>query len=1069
MNSHRSFLTILRINLQASVFLLGLMLAPVSVLAQAGWHPQTLPALSAGVTYSLNGIEAVSATEVWLAGRLSTGEAAILKTLDGSSWSLVFSKGGDTDPWRSFGEFISLSVVDGNHAWAAGINGLTAYTTDGGATWLREANGCNAGNVGGTVMHNHGLKAVGATNVWATGWSDPYGLIWHRPYSGNCSDWGYYPYRQEFVGGDVLAIDAVDDQNAWAVGYCGIVHTADGGGTWTTEVASPGSLLNDVAVVSSSVAWAVGDSGRIMKTIDGGASWVVQGSGVTANLHGISAVSADVAWAVGESGTIIKTVDGGATWRSQVSGAATTMRRITAVDVNTAWAIDNQAAVLAVTDGGVYQPLSAPGIGGVSPAGGPIAGGSTIDVSGRDFRPGARVYFGGIEAASVTYNAWALTVTTPTHAAGIVDVTVVNPDGQSATMANAFAFADTQPLIVSLEPSYGYVNTGVELSVYGAGLTPDESATTPVPTVNVNGTAVDGTDAGYGYVHASFPSNLLTTAGLANVTVTTDAGTSNTLPFSVNHGSVYVSYSSSAVTVPSLSGPIEVTFFDKSDSGSLKAAKVPATPERVNGSSTAFPSGYAFLPSYYYVITAEDLTSYGAANICFPYAEADITSAGLDESKLRLLRYVPESYSWTDVTFTLDTTANVICGTTAALGSYFAFAQSPTPAPAVSSVLPAISPPAGGSTVTISGSLFAPNATVTFGGVAATEVTVVNGIKITATVPAHALGVVDVVVTNPDARSGTLIGGFEYVGPPMVISVTPDSGHYGTEITVTGTGFRSGGTITFGGNTMWGASVTDTTITGEVPGHAAGLVDVVVTNADGQTGMLANAFTYVPAPAIAYVEPNGGPVEGGTTVTVKGTGFQTGATVVFDGTEATDVVVVNATTITAATPAHDAGTISVTVTNPDGQSGAISGIYRGFTYGKSPSIITWENPASITYGTRLSATQLNASANVEGTFSYSPAVGNLASMGTIPLTVQFTPTDTDIYTRAQKSVSLVVLPAQGDLNADGAVNVQDAVMVLQLLSARTPSTPNVGADVNNDDTIGLEEAIFILQKAAGMR
>ena len=58
------------------------------------------------------------------------------------------------------------------------------------------------------------------------------------------------------------------------------------------------------------------------------------------------------------------------------------------------------------------------------------------------------------------------------------------------------------------------------------------------------------------------------------------------------------------------------------------------------------------------------------------------------------------------------------------------------------------------------------------GGVLATGVVVVGAGTITATTPAHAAGVVDVVVTNPDSQSGTLAGGFTYgsVGPAMSVS-----------------------------------------------------------------------------------------------------------------------------------------------------------------------------------------------------------------------------------------------------------------------------------------------------------
>ena len=56
-------------------------------------------------------------------------------------------------------------------------------------------------------------------------------------------------------------------------------------------------------------------------------------------------------------------------------------------------------------------------------------------------------------------------------------------------------------------------------------------------------------------------------------------------------------------------------------------------------------------------------------------------------------------------------------------------------------------------------------------------------------------------------------------------------------------------------------------------------------------------------------------------------------------------------------------------------------------------VLTWPAPAAITQGTALGATQLNATANVPGTFVYSPAAGTVLPVGTHTLRVTFTPTD----------------------------------------------------------------------------
>jgi hypothetical protein len=80
--------------------------------------------------------------------------------------------------------------------------------------------------------------------------------------------------------------------------------------------------------------------------------------------------------------------------------------------------------------------------------------------------------------------------------------------------------------------------------------------------------------------------------------------------------------------------------------------------------------------------------------------------------------------------------------------------------------------------------------------------------------------------------------------------------------------------------------------------------------------------------------------------------------------------------------------------------------------GTTPEV-TWAAPAAITQGTALSGTQLNATANVPGTFAYTPAAGTVLPVGTHTLTALFTPTDTATYTTAVASVTLVVNAGPG--------------------------------------------------------
>jgi len=171
---------------------------------------------------------------------------------------------------------------------------------------------------------------------------------------------------------------------------------------------------------------------------------------------------------------------------------------------------------------------------------------------------------------------------------------------------------------------------------------------------------------------------------------------------------------------------------------------------------------------------------------------------------------------------------------------------------------------------------------------------------------------------------------------PTVTSISPNSGtiNGGTAVSITGTGFLAGATVSMGGTASTGVTVVNsTTITATTPAHATGPVNVIVTNSDTQSGTLTQGFTYTtgsnPPPTLTGVSPASGTAAGGTAVTLTGTGFLAGATVSLGGTPATGVTVVNSTSITATTPAHAAGTVSVVVTNSDTQSGTLT---QGFTF-----------------------------------------------------------------------------------------------------------------------------------------
>ena len=88
--------------------------------------------------------------------------------------------------------------------------------------------------------------------------------------------------------------------------------------------------------------------------------------------------------------------------------------------------------------------------------------------------------------------------------------------------------------------------------------------------------------------------------------------------------------------------------------------------------------------------------------------------------------------------------------------------------------------------------------------------------------------------------------------PTITAAISPDNGPTagGTSITITGTGFQAGATVTVGGNACTGVNVASaSSISCTTAAHAAGASDVVVTNTDTQSVTANGAFTFVAPPS----------------------------------------------------------------------------------------------------------------------------------------------------------------------------------------------------------------------------
>ncbi len=150
--------------------------------------------------------------------------------------------------------------------------------------------------------------------------------------------------------------------------------------------------------------------------------------------------------------------------------------------------------------------------------------------------------------------------------------------------------------------------------------------------------------------------------------------------------------------------------------------------------------------------------------------------------------------------------------------------------------------------------------------------------------------------------------------------------------------------------------------------------------------------------------------------------------------------------------------LSVTFTPTDSANHAVAtqAVHLAVTStGQVAPVLTWANPAPITKGTTLSATQLNATASVPGTFAYSPGPGVIPDAGTATLSVAFTPSDTTKYSAATKTVSLAVTATDKAApaiawNAPAAITSGTALSATQLnATTSVPGTfaysPGMGA------------------------
>ena len=161
--------------------------------------------------------------------------------------------------------------------------------------------------------------------------------------------------------------------------------------------------------------------------------------------------------------------------------------------------------------------LSPPAVTGIAPPSGPLAGGTTVTITGTALSSATAVSFGGTPGTIVTNTATQITVTSPAHAAGPIDITVTTPFGTSPIVAaDQFTYV-APPAVTGVAPPSGADAGGSTVTITGTGFT---GATA----VSFGGTAATSfTVNSATQITATSPAHA---AGTIDITVTTPFGTS---------------------------------------------------------------------------------------------------------------------------------------------------------------------------------------------------------------------------------------------------------------------------------------------------------------------------------------------------------------------------------------------------------------------------------------------------------------------------------------------------------------------------------------------------------------
>jgi len=370
------------------------------------------------------------------------------------------------------------------------------------------------------------------------------------------------------------------------------------------------------------------------------------------------------------------------------------------------------------------------------------------------------------------------------------------------------------------------------------------------------------------------------------------------------------------------------------------------------------------------------------------------------------------------------------------------------PAPAITSLSPA-SATAGGApfTLTVNGTGFVNGAVVNFNGAAKTTA-FVSATQVTAAILAADIATaatVNVTVTNPAPGGGTSAAATFTINNPLptITTLSPTSATAGSAaftLTVNGTNFVSTSVVNFNGAAKTTTFVNVTQLTAAIAAAdiaAGGTLPVTVTNAapGGGTSAPTNFTVNNPLPTITSLAPSSATAGGAAfTLTVNGTGFVTGQSLVKFNGNAKTTTVVSATQVTATITAVDiatAGAFPVTVTNA--APGGGTSVPANFTVNNPAPTITTLSPSSAIAGGTAFTLTVNGTNFVAASVVNFNGAARTTTFGSATQAMAAI-TAADIATAGTPSVTVTNPAPGGGTSAGATFTINNAQPVLSTLS-----------------------------------